>query len=200
MEEVRGFHWLVKENREALSRSWSLFAVRGVIAVVFGALALQRPLAALTAMVLLFGAWAFVDGVSALAAALGGWRSWQLLIAGLIGIAAGVLTFVRPNLVAPALYALVAAWAIVRGVVEIYLAIELRKKIRGEAWLLLGGVASIAFGILMYVMPAAGVLALGWLLGVYALLFGTLNIGLSLKLYGLRERQPASTIPPPLMP
>jgi uncharacterized membrane protein HdeD (DUF308 family) len=200
VEETRGFRWLVKEDLQTLSRSWSLFAVRGVLALVFGALVLQRPLAALTALVFVFGAWAFVDGVAAVAVSLGSWRSWQLLIGGVIGIGAGVLTFVRPGSMATAIYSLVAAWAIVRGVVEIYLGFELRKRIQGEAWLFLAGLASIVFGVLMVAMPAAGVLALGWLLGIYALVFGTMNIGLSLRLYRLRERMPTSIIPPPLMP
>jgi uncharacterized membrane protein HdeD (DUF308 family) len=185
-----------------LSGAWWLFAVRGVLALIFGALALVHPLAVLAAMVLLFGAWAFVDGVSALVLAFGGMRSWQLVLSGLIGVAAGVITFFRPGITALGLFITVSAWAIARGVVEIVLAIKLRKQIQGETWLILGGISSIAFGVLLFLMPVAGVLALGWLVGFYALLFGVLMIGLAMRLRRVAEKRevPPMATPTPVMP
>ena len=166
----------------ALTTNWWLFALRGLLAIIFGVLALVQPLAALAAFVLVFGVWAFIDGIDALALALTGWRSWQLVLAGLVGIGVGLFTFFRPGLTALGLYALVAAWAIARGILEIVVAIELRQRIHGELWMVAAGVASILFGVLMIVLPVAGLLALAWLIGVYALSFGVLMLALSWRL------------------
>src|SRR5262249_52372394 len=130
---------------------------RGLLAIVFGVLALVQPVAALAALVLVFGVWALIDGVSALAIGIGERRSWQMVIIGALGIAAGAFTFYRPDITALGLYAAFAGWSVARGVVEIGLAIELRREIEGEVWMVLGGLTSIGFGILMIVLPAAGV-------------------------------------------
>jgi len=165
--------------------SWGLLVVRGVLALFFGILALVHPLAALAAIVIVFGVWAFVDGVSALALFIGGWRSWQLFAVALIGIGLGVLTFFRPRATAFALYATVAAWAFARGILEIAVAIRLRKQIEGELWMILGGIASVVFGVLMVVLPFAGILALAWLVGVYALLYGLTTIALGVRVHAI---------------
>jgi uncharacterized membrane protein HdeD (DUF308 family) len=180
----------------ALATSWWLFALRGVLAIVFGILAIVQPLAALGALVLVFGVWAFIDGIDALALAVSGWRSWQLVVLGLVGIAAGIFTFARPGITAIGLYAAVAAWSIARGIMELAVAIELRKRVEGELWLVVAGIASILFGVLMIVLPVAGVLALAWLIGVYALLFGGIMIALSLRLRRVgRRAEPAKRRP-----
>ena len=181
---------------DSLHPSWGLLALRGVLALLFGVLALVQPLTALTALVILFGVWAFVDGVSAFALFFGGWRAWQLLLVGFLGIGVGVLTFFRPSLTAVGLYAAVATWAIVRGIFEIALAIRLRKRIDGEGWLIFGGISSIIFGVLMIALPLAGVLALAWLIGFYALLFGATMIGLSMRLYRFEHRPPIISTTP----
>jgi uncharacterized membrane protein HdeD (DUF308 family) len=166
----------------ALTSNWWLVMLRGLIAILFGIFALTSPLAALAAFVLIFGVWAFIDGIDALAMAVSGWRSWQLVFVGLVGIGIGFLTFFRPGITAFALYAAVAAWAIARGLLEIAVAIELRKTIKGELWMVLAGVASIVFGVLLILLPMAGVLTLAWLIGAYALIFGVLMFALSLRL------------------
>jgi uncharacterized membrane protein HdeD (DUF308 family) len=183
----------------ALASNWWLLLLRGGLAILFGVFALASPLAALTAFVFIFGVWAFIDGIDALALSLGGWRSWPMMVAGMVGIALGLVTFFRPGLTAFGLYAAIAAWAIARGILEIVVAIELRKTIRGELWLVLAGLASIAFGLLLVLLPVAGALTLGWLIGFYALLFGVLMVALSLRLrrvhaeIGRVERRPMAT-------
>jgi uncharacterized membrane protein HdeD (DUF308 family) len=178
--------------------NWWMFAVRGVLALIFGVLALLHPLAALMAIVFVFGVWALVDGVSALTLAFAGPRSWQLALVGVLGIATGAITFFWPGLTALGLYAAVAVWSIVRGVLEIALAVELRRIIRGELWLILGGLTSILFGALLIALPLAGVLALAWLVGVYAIAFGIIMCALALRLRRLKTPQttPPITAPP----
>jgi uncharacterized membrane protein HdeD (DUF308 family) len=182
-------------DARALVENWWMLLVRGVLAILFGILTLVQPGAALAALVLLFGVWALIDGVSALVLAISGWRSWQLVLSGLVGIAAGIFTFYRPELTAIALYAVFAAWAIARGILEIAVAIELRKQVKGEVWLVLGGIASILFGVLLIVLPSSGVLAVAWLIGIYALTFGVLMSVLSFRLRQVKHTASATRAP-----
>jgi uncharacterized membrane protein HdeD (DUF308 family) len=162
--------------------AWWLLLLRGILAVAFGVLAFVQPVAALVALVALFGVWALIDGATAIALMLSGWRSWQLALIGVAGIAAAVITLFRPGLTALGLYAAIAGWSIARGVLEIGLAIELRRQLKGEVWLIFGGLSSLLFGVLMIALPMAGVLALAWLIATYALIFGAIMIALSLRL------------------
>jgi uncharacterized membrane protein HdeD (DUF308 family) len=171
---------------QVLVRNWWTLAVRGVFGIMFGLAAFLLPGITLGALILLFGAYAVIDGVFAV---IGGVRAaehherWAaLLLEGIAGIAAGVLTFVWPALTALVLLYLIAAWSIIRGVLKIAAAIRLRRTIQGE-WLLgLNGVFSILFGILLIVMPVIGLVTLVWLVGIYALIFGALLLGLAFRL------------------
>ena len=160
---------------------WWALAIRGAIAIIFGLAALLRPDIALEALILLFGAYALVDGVFAIVGVFGGTRGgtprWLLLIEGIAGILAGIIAFVLPGLTAVVLLYLIAAWAVVTGVFEIASAIRLRREVRGEWALIVGGALSVLFGVLLAVIgPVAGLLSLIWLIGVYALVFGTLML------------------------
>lgn len=179
----------------ALCRNWWAVALRGLLAVLFGVVTLLWPGITLASLVLLWGVYAVVDGFFMLAAAiLGGPEGaprWSLLAMGLVSVAAGVIAFVSPGLTALALLFVIAAWAIVDGIFEIVAAIELRKVLTHE-WLLgLAGAASIAFGVLMFVMPGAGALALLWAIGTFALVFGALTMVLGMRLRGMRGQLPS---------
>lgn len=170
----------------AVARNWWMLALRGLIAILFGLATFVWPGITLFVLVLLFGAYAFVDGIFALVAAFsdraGKQRWWVLLLEGLAGIAAGILTFLWPGMTAFVLLYLIAAWAVVTGVLEIAAAIRLRQEIEGEWLLALGGVASIIFGILLAIWPGTGALAVVWLIGSYALVFGVVMLLLAFRL------------------
>lgn len=173
-----------------LSRNWWALVIRGIIAILFGLLALIWPDLTLTALILLFGAYAVVDGVFALVAAAmgGGMRSrWGLVLEGIIDIAAGVVAFVWPDLTALALLYLIAFWAIITGVLEIVAAVRLRREIANEWALGIAGVLSIVFGAIAIVAPGAGALSIVWLLGVYAIVFGVMFIALGVRLRGVKD-------------
>ncbi len=160
---------------------WWALALRGAIAILFGLAALLRPDIALEALILLFGAYALVDGVFAIVGVFGGTRGgtprWLLVIEGIAGILAGLIAFVLPGLTAVLLLYLIAAWAVVTGIFEIASAIRLRQEITGEWALIVGGALSIIFGVILAVIgPVAGLLSLVWLIGVYALVFGILML------------------------
>jgi uncharacterized membrane protein HdeD (DUF308 family) len=143
-----------------LTRNWWVVLLRGVAGVAFGIITVMAPGISLAALVLLWGAYAFADGVLALVTAIRrvgeGGRWWLLLLEGLVGIAAGVLTLLIPSITAIALLYLIAAWALVTGALEIAAAIRLRKVISNEWLLALSGVASLIFGVLLIVFPRAG--------------------------------------------
>jgi uncharacterized membrane protein HdeD (DUF308 family) len=178
---------------EYLSRYWWTLAIRGAIAVGFGLAALIWPAITLQVLVWLFGFYAVVDGLLALAALLVGGRlvrgrrGW-LIVEGIVGIAAGVFTFLWPDITALVLLYLIAAWAIVTGLLEVTAAIFLRRELRGEWLLALAGVVSVAFGILLAVRPAEGAIALVSVIGVFAILFGVVLLALGARLRRLRRR------------
>jgi uncharacterized membrane protein HdeD (DUF308 family) len=175
----------------SITRNWWLVALRGTLAVIFGAAAFVWPGLTFEVLVLLFGAYALVDGVIVLSfglmAAGDGQRWWPLVLGGVVGIATGVLTFVQPAAMALALVYVIGAWAIVTGILEIVAAIRLRKVITSE-WLMgFSGVLSIVFGALALAQPGSGALALVFLFGFYAILAGISQISLGFRLRGLGE-------------
>ncbi len=176
---------------ESLSRNWWLVALGGVLAVILGAAAFVWPGMTLLTLVLLFGAYAFVGGVTSFGFGLlaagehGEW--WPLVLGGIIGIAVGVVTFMQPTTMALALVFVIAAWAIATGLLEVVAAITLRKVIANE-WLMgFSGVLSVIFGVAVVAQPATGALALVYLFGFYAILYGVSQIGLGFRLRGLGE-------------
>lgn len=162
--------------------------------MLFGIVTLLWPGLTLVSLVLLWGFYAVLDGIFVLAAAIGGRREgaprWALLVIGVVSLAAGIVAFVAPGLTALTLLFVIAAWAIIEGVFEIVAAIELRKVIEHEWLLALTGLGSILFGVLMFIMPGAGALALLWAIATFAIVIGALTIGLGIRLRGMRAHLP----------
>ncbi|HEX7295551.1 MAG TPA: HdeD family acid-resistance protein [Pyrinomonadaceae bacterium] len=171
----------------AFAHHWWVLLLRGILAVLFGIVAFAWPGLTLVTLVLLYGAYALVDGLTALWVG-GSAREWSFVFVGVLGIIAGILTFIYPGITTIVLLYMIASWAIVRGVFEIVTAIRLRKEISNEWLLILGGVVSILFGVVLVLNPAAGALAMVWLIGAYALVFGVMMIVLAFRLRGLRQR------------
>lgn len=165
---------------QPLARNWWVFLIRGLVAIAFGLLALFYPAVTLVALVLVYGAFALIDGVFALLSALQGKegmgpRGWLALV-GVLGIAAGLVTYLWPGLTALALLTVIGVWALVYGIVEIVGAIRLRKEIEHEWLLLFHGALAVLFGLLVLVRPGAGALALIWLIASFALVSGVLFV------------------------
>ena len=169
---------------------WWAFALRGVAAVIFGILAFVWPGVTLAVLVLFWGAYALVDGILTLLAAFrtGQDHRWALVIEGVVGIGAGIVTFLWPGLTALVLVYIIAVWALITGVLEVIAAIRLRHVIENEWWLVLSGILSLIFGIALVIAPGAGALALIWLIATYAIIFGVLLLGLALRLRGVSQR------------
>jgi uncharacterized membrane protein HdeD (DUF308 family) len=166
---------------------WWLVLVRGVLAVLFGLFALFAPGSALLALVFVFGAYAVLDGITAVAAGVRHRRDeahwvWHV-VEGVISIAAGVVAFAWPGVTALVILYLVAFWSVFTGVSEIVEAFAMRR--RGApmwAWVLVAGVLGVLLGVVLVLAPGAGLLTLLWLLGIYSVLFGVIVIVWALRL------------------
>ena len=171
---------------DLLTRNWWLLALRGLVAILFGILAFVWPGLTMLTLIYLFGWYALVNGVLsfflAAKAPKGTTRIASLILGGLLSILAGLLTFFMPGITALGLLILIAAWAIVNGIMEIVAAIKLRKVITNEWLLVLAGIASIIFGVLLFLQPGAGALVLVWWIGSFALVFGILLMILAFKM------------------
>jgi len=168
-----------------LARGWGWIALRGALGILFGVVAIASPASAFAAIVLVFGAYAFADGVFALVALFRGAPKdhfWVLVFEAVVGIGIGILTIARPAATALALLYYVGIWAILTGIFEVVAAIRLRKEITGELWLGLGGVLSVLFGIVLFAAPGGAALALTVWIGVYAILFGVTLLMLAFRL------------------
>jgi len=171
---------------DTLTHRWWILLIRGIAAILFGIATFLVPGISLVVLVALFGAYALADGVLAIVNAISH-RSeapwWLLLLQGVAGIAAGVVTFLWPGLTALSLVLLIGAWALVTGALEIGTAIRLRKIITNE-WLLgLRGALSVAFGVVLFLFPQAGALAIVVWIAAYSLVLGTLLIALAIRLH-----------------
>ena len=171
----------------ALARNWWLLLIRGILAVLFGLMAFVWPTLTLVTLILLYGAYAFVDGLTAIWFAISS-RAWGLLLFGLLGLVVGIYAFVYPGITAIALLYLIAAWALVRGVFEIITAIQFRKEISYEWALIVSGLISIIFGIVLVANPGAGALAMVLVIGAFAFMFGVMMIVLAFRVRGLPKR------------
>jgi uncharacterized membrane protein HdeD (DUF308 family) len=167
----------------AITGNWWVVALRGVAGIILGIAAFAVTGITLAVLIALFAAYLFVDGVLAILAGSRG-RSWLIVAEGVVGVIAGFVAVLFPALTALALAILIAVWAILTGIAELAAAIRLRRMINNE-WLLgLSGIISIVFGVLIALFPAAGLVAIVWLIGAYALVWGVLNLALAFRLRG----------------
>ncbi len=164
----------------ALSRKWWLLLIRGILAVLFGFMAFAWPALTLVTLVLLYGAYAFVDGLTAIWVGVSS-RALGILLFGILGVIVGIYTFFYPGVTAIALLYLIAAWALVRGIFEIVTAIQLRKEISYEWVLVISGLISIIFGVVLVANPRGGALAMILVIGAFAFAFGVMMIVLAFR-------------------
>ncbi len=176
---------LMRPMLDGLARNWGLILLRGIAAILFGVLTFAWPGLTLLTLVLMYGAFALVDGVFAIAAAVRGGEPaprWWLAVVGLLGVGIGVLTLVMPGITGFALLMFIAAWSIVAGTLQIAGAWRLRQEIEGEWWLIASGAVSVLFGLLIVAMPGAGALGLALAIGAFAIVYGVLMSGFALRL------------------
>ena len=175
------------------TRNWWIFLLRGMLAVLFGILALIWPEITLITLVILFGVFVLMEGllnlIIGIASSEANRRWWVTLIEGVLGIAIAILTFIWPDLTAVVLLYFIAAWALITGVLEIIAAIRVRRMIENEWLMILNGVVSIIFALLLFIFPGESAISLVWLIGLFAILAGFLLIILSFRLRKFRNEE-----------
>jgi uncharacterized membrane protein HdeD (DUF308 family) len=169
-----------------VSLNWWALALRGIVAIIFGLIAFFVPGVTLYALALIFGAYALIDGIVSLIAAVRSARHgehwWALLFEGIVGLGAGAAVLIWPLLSLVVLVYLIAAWAVITGIFEIAAAVRLRHHVAGEWLLAVVGILSVAFGVLLFAAPGPGAVVLAWWLGAYVFVFGILLLGLAFRL------------------
>jgi uncharacterized membrane protein HdeD (DUF308 family) len=183
-----------------VARRWWTVALRGLAAIILGVLAIFLPGLTFLSLVILFGVYAIVDGVLSMTIGLRGGDEpqWASIIGrGLVSVVAGVLALAWPGITGLVLLMVIATWAIISGVLEIVAAIRLRKEIEHEWMLGLTGALAVAFGILLFISPAAGAVALGIWVGAYALMLGVVLVGASLSLRKHQKGMERRHVEPP---
>jgi uncharacterized membrane protein HdeD (DUF308 family) len=163
--------------------AWGALAIGGILAIVLGLVAIIWPDTTLRVLVVFLGAYAFISGIfTVLVGAVWppGWGlRWPMVLQGVLGIVVGVLIFLRPEIAALVLIYVVAAWAIISGLLQIAAAVRLRRVLPDEWTLIVGGAASAVFGVLLAVWPKEGLIALVWIFGVFAVVFGVAQLVLA---------------------
>jgi uncharacterized membrane protein HdeD (DUF308 family) len=181
--------------KQLLVSNWDMFLVRGILAILFGIATLLLPGITLIVLVVLFGAYALVDGVILSILAFKNRKHdtdwWLMLLTGLVSIAAGIGTFVWPGITTVSLFYIIVAWAIATGISEVIYAFRFRKEIEGEWLLVLDGILSVGFGIVLIAQPVAGALAVLWMIGVYAIAYGAMLVVLAFRLRNLAVKDDA---------
>jgi len=170
-----------------LAKHWWVLLLRGIAAIVFGVLAFAWPGITIASLVILYGAYALVDGLFSIFAAISGGSPaprWWLAVVGIVGILAGLVAFAMPGMVAIYLVMFIGAWALVSGIFEIIGAIRLRKEIENEWMLILHGILTALFGLVLMAMPITGAVALVWVIGAYAIAAGVIMSALAFRLKG----------------
>lgn len=176
---------------QTLARNWWAIVLRGVFAILFGVGTFLWPGITLAVLVLMYGAYLFIDGIFAVLWALArrneGSFSWEVFLVGLASLGAGVVTLFWPGVTTLVLLYLIAVWAIVRGVFEILAAFHLRREISNEWLLALNGALSILFGLVLIFAPGTGALAALWMIGTFAIVVGIVMIALGFRLKGMKN-------------
>jgi uncharacterized membrane protein HdeD (DUF308 family) len=197
-ERIGAVGWNYDAMVGVLARNWWAVAIRGVLAVLFGIIALFLPGPTMLSLVLVFAAYCLIDGVfgiiSAVRAARAGERWGSLVFEGIVDLAAAAVALLWPGITVLVFVLLVAAWAIVTGVLELVAAFRLHSG-DGRGWLMLGGVVSLIYGGVLMIAPMIGAVVLTWWIGAYALVFGVSLLVLAVR---LRNRQESDRTTPPV--
>ena len=175
----------------SLAENWWLLLLRGLASIAFGVIAFLWPGITLAALTYIFGIYAIIDGLAAIWAAFNlpgqAGPRWWLGLSGVVSIVAGIVAFVYTGMTALVLLVFIAVWAIIIGVLQLYAAIQLWKVVDNDWWLILSGLLSIAFGVVLLTWPSTGALALIWTIAWFAVFFGCMFIGLAFELKKFKQ-------------
>jgi uncharacterized membrane protein HdeD (DUF308 family) len=169
---------------------WWVQLIRGLIILLFGMVALFWPLATLESLIWIFAIFAIIFGIFVFIASFfsGKDRWWGLLLEGLLGIAIGIIVLAWPGATLLVFLVILGIWAILNGLLELVMSYKLRKVIPDDWLLVLSGIISIIFGVMIFFWTVASVLVLVWFIAFYAIFFGVILIVLSMRLKQLQKK------------
>lgn len=169
-----------------LQKSWWLLTLKGSLLVIFALFAFINPGASAASLAMWFALLIIIDGVVTIVTAIGSWKEredkWLFLAEGLISLIFGLILFMTPGITLLVVSFFIGFWFVFAGVSRIAKAAQLRKEIKGEGWMILGGIISVVFGLLIFARPLFGIGYLMYIIGFFALLIGVLLILVSLKI------------------
>jgi uncharacterized membrane protein HdeD (DUF308 family) len=169
-----------------LFKNWWVLLLKGILLVIFGIVSFINPGITMTTLVLWFAIFIILDGLFSIIGVFTNWKTeedkWLLLAEGALGLIVGFLVYRSPDTFLSFIAFVIGFWAIFSGISRIAMAIQLRKEIKGEGWLILSGALSALFGIIVFAQPGIGIATLMWLIAFFALVIGIVLIVLSLKL------------------
>ena len=172
-------------------RDWRIVVLRGILAVAFGVIAVAAPELTLSFLIILFGAFILIDGLVTVVSAVRARRMlrawWVPVIYGSIAALIGVLIMVLPGITALAFLYIIAAWLLLLGITETTTAFRMRRELQGEGWLIAGGLLALIVGIVLAIFPNQGVIAIGRLIGIVALILGVNTLVHGWRLFRLRS-------------
>ena len=172
---------------EVMSRHWGAIALRGVLAILFGVVAFVWPGPTVAVLVILLGAFALLEGITNIVIGVRGREGFEIF-EGVVSAIVGLIFLFRPGIGALTVIYFVAAWAIITGITRVVAAIQLRRVLRNEWLLVLAGLASVLFGVIVAVFPGAGIVALIWFVAAWAIVIGVLLVALAIELRGMAHR------------
>lgn len=191
MTEATADHPLVWSMSQALARNWGWVLLRGALGIIVGILAFTSPLATVGALVIVFAAYSALDGVlaigSAVRAARAGERWIWFVLEGLIDLGAAAVALFMPLIAIKVFVIIISIWAVLSGIAMIVAAFKLDRE-HGRLWLILGGILSVVWGVLLIMQPVIGVLVLTYWFGAYALMFGILLVVVAFQLRGMLKK------------
>jgi len=190
----------MEDAMRALTKNWGLFTLRGLLAIIFGILIVIWPSTSILALVIFFGAYVLVEGIflliiSAAFKGGGGDRAW-IIFSGIVGIAAGIMTFVWPGITAVVLLYIIAIWALITGIFQLIFAFVIPINTGNRMLLGLAGAFSIILGIFLVARPGQGALTVVWIIGLFAVMFGVYQIAVGIFLKALRPENPSEDLSP----
>ncbi len=171
---------------KSLSRSWWMLTLKGILLIIFGLFAFFSTTITAATLALYFAILIIIDGVFTIVAAIRSWQDeedhWLILAEGILSLIIGTLLFLSPGLTLLIVSFTIAFWFIFIGISRIAMAIQIRKEIEGEGWMILGGVLMVAFGCIIFARPALGYESLTWLIGMFCFLAGIVILMVSFRI------------------
>ncbi len=178
---------------EIAKGAWIWAVVRGALLIVFGIVAMVAPIGTAVVLAVFIGIFAIVDGIIDLIDAIrhrGASGVGLRVFLGIVSLLFGIIILVWPGKTIGFMVILIAIWSILIGALQIIANVSIRKEAPGAwVWGVVAGAIGLIFGIVVLFNLGIGLVALIWLIGIWAIIFGV-----ALIVLGLQVRKAAKAV------